>query len=350
MSIRQDQRVAEGATAIQSQRDTIVHQGLSSEDMRAIVESLADQMPKLVATAAAVMEVRLKSFEADIMKRFEEDAAVKKEAFADPDFQHVLLDAQRAYARTGDTETHGTLVDLIAKRSTEGTGTRRAFAMNEAITVVSRLTRSEISELALSFHARYTVNNGINNIPSFCSHINEFINDLINDVEIELQSYEYLVSQRCATISIREIGLAEIWRRVYPGLFMKGFTSDEVDGFAGEMSSDIRSLLVPSLFDPERFQPNAMTLEVFLGMLTNTALSKENLEQVWARAIANQPNDDEIIQKLTPTCPRIEELINKWHSSPMKSLDLTTIGKAIGHARLTQIPAFGKPDIGIWLK
>ena len=350
MSSRQDQRVAEGAIAIQSQRDTIVHQGISSEDVRTIVESLADQMPKLAATAAAVMEVRLKAFEESIMKRFDEDAATKRDAFSDPDFQHVVIEAQRAYARTGDMETHGTLVDLIAKRSSEGTGSRRAFAINEAITIISRLTRNEISELAFAFFSRSTQNNTVNNLTAFCAHLNTFIDELLDDLETDRQSYEYLVAQRCATISMGEIGLVEIWRKVYPALFMKGFSAEKVDKIVGETSPDVRSLLVPSVFNPACYQPRAMSLEILLSIQRPPSVSEENVQHIWAQAIADLADDAAIVQKLKPQCPRIEEVIDKWHSSPLKSLELTTIGQAIGHARLTQIPSFGNPDLSIWIK
>ncbi|WOK36495.1 hypothetical protein QYC26_16070 [Sphingomonas sp. C3-2] len=284
------------------------------------------------------------------MKRFDEDAASKREAFSDPDFQHVVIEAQRAYARTGDTETHGTLVDLIAKRSSEGTGSRRAFAINEAITIISRLTRNEISELAFVFFSRFTQNFRVNNLTSFCAHLNSYIDELLDDLETDQQSYEYLVAQRCATISIGEIGLLQIWKNVYPGLFMKGFSAEQVDKIVGETSPDIKSLLVPSVFNPACYQPRAMSLEVLLSIQRPPSVSEENVQHVWAQAIADLADDAAIVQKLKPLCPRIEEVIGKWHSTPLKSLDLTTLGQVIGHARLTQIPDFGTPDLSIWIK
>jgi hypothetical protein len=350
MNSRQDQRVSEGGAAILSGRDTIVNQGLSPDDMRAIVESLSDQMPKLAQTAAALMEVRLESFKKEILERFEQDADTKREAFADPDFQHVLLDAQRAYARTGDTGTHGTLIDLIATRSSESTGSRRAFAINESIAIVSQLTRSEISELAFCFFVRNTQNSGVNNLESFCNNINHFIDEFLDDIEMDDQSYEYLVAQRCATLSMGEIRFTEIWRRVYPGLFMKGFSQEEVDQAVGGYSPNLRSLLVRSVFNPQNYQPCAISLDVWLRLREDLSINETHRREFWEKAVATLADDTEILNRLRPLCPRVDEAIEKWNSSPMKSLELTTIGKTIGHARLSQVPAFGTPDLSIWIR
>ncbi|GHC95157.1 LPO_1073/Vpar_1526 family protein [Novosphingobium pokkalii] len=350
MSSRQDQRVAEGATAIQSQRDTIVNQGLSSNDFRSIVESLFDQMPKFIETALTAMDVRLNAFEDSLIKRFDHDATAKREAFSDPDFLHIVIEAQRAYARTGDPETHGTLVDLIAKRSSEDTRSRRAFAINEAITVVSRLTKNDMSELAFAFYARHTKNPAINDLSSFCANLNAYIYELLDDLETDRDSYEYLVSQRCTAISALEISLLDIWRQVYPGLFMKGFSAEEVDKIVEDSTPDVKFLLTPSEFDPSRRRPRAISLEELLSIYRTPSVSEEHVRRIWSQAIASLADDDAIVQKLKPECPRIEEVIYKWNSSSLKSLDLTTIGKVIGHARLTQIPTFENADLSIWIK
>lgn len=350
MNSGQDQSVGQGATAIQSQRDTIVHTGLSPDDLRIIVESLADQLPKLAATAAAVMEVRLRAFEEDILKRFQHDTSVNKEAFADPDFQHVVIDAQRAYSRTGDMDTHSTLVDLIAKRSSENTGSRRAFAINESIAVVSRLTRNEISEVAFAFLMRSTQSHTISNLQTLANYVKPFIEELIDDVEVDQPTYDYLVAQRCATISMGSITLIQIWKEVYPGLFMKGLESADITELESGGITDVRAVLVPSIFDPAKVQPNAIRLDVFLAIPRPVTLTEENMRSIWVRAESGMATDDEIVEKLKPLLPRITEAIEKWDGSAMKSLDLTSIGKAIGHARLSQIPAFGKPDLSIWVK
>lgn len=335
--------------AIQSQGDTIIKQGIGAEEIGVIVQTLSDQIPKLAQAAAAIVEVRLKSFKEEIIERFERDSSVKSEAFSDPDFQQVLLEAQRAYARTGNTDSHTTLVDLIANRSSENTGSRRAFAINESISIVSRLTQGEIAELAFSFFVRFTQNHIVNSLPSFCEHINIYIDEFLDDIELEPQSYHYLAAQRCVTISVGSIGLLEIWKRIYPGLFFKGFDESHTATLEEEFPGT-GSLLINSLFDQKNMQPRAMNLEAFLTLPRPASILEEHVRIIWGRAVDTTASDDEIIEKLTPLSPRLGEANKKWANTLIKSLELTTIGQTIGHARLTKIPAFGKPDLSIWVK
>lgn len=346
---KQGQTVGDGATAIQSHGDTVINNGIGADEIRAIVESLSDQLPKLAAAAAAIMEVRISAFEEAVMKRFEQEA-VNRDAFADPDFQHVVIDAQRAYARTGDTETHSTLIDLIAKRSVENTGSRKAFVINESISIVSQLTRSEISELAFSFLMRHTQNGRSRSLANFAIYLNRYINEFIDDLELGNSSYEYLVAQRCASISMGSLSLLEAWKILYCGLFFKGFTDAEIVDFEARGMLGVREVLVRSPLDHTKFHPNAINEDEFVTPPHQGGLSTPQLREIWADAQKTLASDAEIIELLSPSVPRLNELLDKWNDSLLKSLDLTSIGKAIGHARLSQIPEFGAPDLSGWIR
>src|ERR1700709_2560740 len=102
----QDQVAGKGAIAIQSARDTIINAGISANDMRAIMETLAAQIPTFTAMARDIVNERLQDFEEKVLQKFSTASqSVNPEAFKDPDFQYLLNRAQNAYARSGEEVT-----------------------------------------------------------------------------------------------------------------------------------------------------------------------------------------------------------------------------------------------------
>lgn len=348
MSDRQDQRVAEGGTAIQSLGDTTIYNGFGPDEIKAIVEGLADQLPRMAAVASAIVEERLKSFKEEVIGRFDKDASVKREAFEDPDFIEVIADAQRGYARSGKADAHKTLIDLIAERSKQTSGQRIAHVLNEAVSVTPRLTSSELSELALVFAIKSIRIGSINNLDSFATYHEALFNDLLVDVETTKGSYNYLVAQRCASISMGEISIIECWRRTYPGFFMVGLNRSLYHELVGDYV-DNGKLFTTSLLTREGLQINAIDKNVFDNLAAESGINSEVTEKVWNQAINNLGTDDQIINRLSALCPSLPVANAKWNGSPLKNLDLTALGLAIGHTRMSQIPTALSADISIWI-
>ncbi len=348
MSDRQDQKVAAGGTAIQSLGDTTIYNGLGPEEIKAIVEGLADQLPRMAAVASAIVEERLKSFKEEVIGRFDKDASVKREAFEDPDFIEVIADAQRGYARTGKADAHKTLIDLIAERSKQTSGERIAHVLNEAVSVTPRLTSSELSELALVFAIKSIRLGTLNNLDAFAAYHQSLFNDLLVDVETGQGSYNYLVAQRCASISIGEISMIECWRKTYPGLFMVGLGRARYHELVGDLV-DNGKLFTTSLLTREGLQINAMDKNTFDGLAAENGIDPEVADKVWDQAINNLGTDDQIISRLSALCPSLPVANGKWNESPLKNLDLTALGLAIGHTRMSQIPTAVSVDISIWI-
>jgi hypothetical protein len=349
MTDKQDQRVAAGGTAIQSARDTVIHQGIGSDEIRAIVESLADQLPRMAAVASAIVEERLKAFKEEVVHRFERDETSRKDAFTDPDFIELVVDAQRSYARVGESDAKDVLVDLIAERSKHDSGNRLSYTINESVSVAAKLTRNELSELALSFLIRRTVRHAAGSIELLAQYYSKMFNHFLSDIEKDDHSYNYLVSQRCVTISMGEIALLACWREAYTGLFLKGRQSSDYAGVVDSHHLNNPSLFVPALFDNNGIQPRALNKSVFEEICKEYGLPSSTVDAIWSIAIGSVADDDEFVARFRPYCPRIDEAIALWQSTPMKSLDLTAVGLTIGHARATQTGDFGPSNLSIWV-
>ncbi|MBD8546959.1 LPO_1073/Vpar_1526 family protein [Sphingomonas sp. CFBP 8760] len=348
MSDRQDQKVAAGGTAIQSLGDTTIYNGVGSDEIKAIVEGLADQLPRMAAVASAIVEERLKSFKEEVIGRFDKDGSVKGAAFEDPDFIEVVAEAQRGYARTGKADAHKTLIDLIAERSKQTSGERIAHVLNEAVSVTPRLTSSELSELALVFAIKSIRLGAINSLESFAAYHQLLFDDLLGDVETGQGTYNYLVAQRCASISMGEISLIECWRRTYPGLFMVGLDRSRYHELVGD-AVDNANLFTTSLLTREGLQVNAVDKNTFDALAAANRIESERAGKIWDQAINNLGSDNQIISRLSALCPSLADAHTKWNGSPLKNLDLTALGLAIGHTRMSQIPAAVSADISIWI-
>jgi hypothetical protein len=344
---RQSQDVGESGQAIQSGRDTNVHNGLSAEQLKAIISTIAEQLPAYAALAREIVDARLVDFENRIVERFEADPAAKAEAFGDPDFQYLVRNAQHAYARSGEEDVGAMLADLIAERSKSSGRDRLALSLNQAVEVSANLTVNEFSALAFAYLMRRTRQNGVSNIHAMASALNARINPFIDNLTTEESSYSYLVAQRCATISMGEISLRDILVGEYPAFFMRGAPLSDFGPLPADILAD-RNLFIPALLNPSLFQPRAADKPTWDEMTNRAGLVAALSDQAWSVGQGSLMQESEIISAYAPIVPRIADAFEIWGGTPVKSLELTTVGIAIGHA-YAKSSGFDA-DLRIWIK
>ena len=149
MTDSQKQSAGEGSTAIQAARDVTINNGVSIAQMSEIITALSAHVERLSATAKELIEDRLSQFRTEIVTRFANDTSTKIEAFSDPDFQASILDAQRAFARSGDSNLQSVLTDLIAQRSKQPARNRITLTLNDAITKAGSIPKADLNALSL---------------------------------------------------------------------------------------------------------------------------------------------------------------------------------------------------------
>lgn len=235
----QKQHAKDGSVAIQSGRDTVVHQGLTPADVRQILDGLAAQFPAQLASARQIVDARLVDFEKRIMEKFTESGVGNSQAFADPDFQYVVRTSQHAYARTGDEQVRDALIDLIARRSTALDRTRLQLTLNEAVDKAAVLTRNEFAELSLCYLLKYTINHGISSLGKFAAYFHQHIAPLLDDISLESASYQYIDAQSCGNLGLGSIDAISIFRTNYGGIFSRGFERSQLDGHLPEGKKDV---------------------------------------------------------------------------------------------------------------
>ena len=177
----QDQQVESGAQAVQAGRD-IIYRGMSSEQMMQIMTAMADQLVIYRSVASEIAQRRCDELRNELIEKFATGRNANPEAFKDPDFQYMVTEAHKAYARSGDGAVRDTLVDVIARRSLETERNRMAITLDEAAIRVPLFGRNEFAALSLAYLVRHTRNVSVNNFNSFCEYINTNFMPFVSDI------------------------------------------------------------------------------------------------------------------------------------------------------------------------
>jgi hypothetical protein len=349
----QDQRISEGAVAVQSGRDTVIQHGLTPAQMTEILSALAAQFPAQIAVAHQIVTTRLAEFEKSFLEKFNSSTNANSEAFADPDFQYVVRASQHAYARSGDGNVRDTLIDLIARRSKEQGRTRLTLTLNEAVEKAALLTKNEFAELSLCYLLRYTMNHRIGNMEQFTNYFQLSIAPLLQDISKEDASYQYLEAQSCGNAGAFGSDLIQILRERYGGIFSGGFERHMLAGNLPDGKKDLldqAGYVIPCLNDSTKLQIKAINKDDFLKLTKTTIqLNEAELTNVWNMFEATIWNGEDFLSNVEKCVPEIRTLAELWNKSPLNKFTLTTVGIAIGHSNLVRTSKLDA-DLSIWIK
>lgn len=332
MSDRQDQKVGAGATAIQSARDTNINEGISPGQMQQIIETVAAQVPVYAAIAREIVDGRLKDFEDRVLSRFDKDTSAKSEAFKDPDFQYLLGQAQHAFARSGEDKAGDLLVDLIAERSKCTDRDRLALTLNQSVETAATLTVNEYAELAFCYIFSQTRALDATDLPAFYRVLNDRINPYVDDIAKTKSSYSYLEAQRCANVGMMMTNFRDLLVNSYTAFFMPGIEPEDVKAAFPAIDVKNSSLFITALRDTEKIQPKALVKEVWDHIADENMIGEVDRDGVWRLFLDSTMAQEVIISSLEPHVPRIKDAFSAWDSTSVNSLQLTTVGLAIGHA------------------
>lgn len=345
----QNQKVASSGIAIQSGGDTNISNGVSTEQIQEIIQTLSDQLPKYAAIAAGIVDQRLKEFEKRIIEKFEVDDQLNREAFCDPDFQFLLLESQKNYARSGDRDSLGLLEELLAERSKCAGASRQALTINRAVTIVPQLTCEEISILSISFAVKQVKLVNPYSLEIVGNFLKKAIDPFVDNFSDNYNAYKYIESVGCGVISMGEISLPNAIISTYDRLLRRGRdmadvardAQDHFEQLIGCGIFELRSGFVhTNIDDPEQFkiavENSGISLdEAQINSYLSSITSCQNLDQ------------DEVIDRISEEYANFREISDKWSFSEIKKLNLTSVGSAIGYMSLRRYVTL--PDIGIWV-
>ncbi len=324
---------------------------MSPAEMLEIFDAVGGMITRYVAQADEKWQARFDQFNADLVTKFGDvEAGANPEALADPDFQFVIREAQNAYGRRGDEELREELVKLLSDRSKETGGSRKALILNDAISIVGKLTPTEISALVILFMFRQ-VGMRQSTYQNVTNAFSELITPFLADFPQDDFSYEYLESVRCVTINqISRVNLWDVFTGQFSHLYTDGFTRAELDEVIGGLSNkpNLNHLVEPipnNFLGRMRFNLIRSDLEKALTGLGGGDLNSAVLGLFDQKAFDRTRIQDEFFAAI-PGFQRVSEL---WETTLARQSNITALGKVVAHSALTSRTPF-KAALDIWIK
>lgn len=170
INIEQDGKF--GATNIGIQN---IHNGMSPEAAAQItIKLFMDNFPKLEEIARQTAQKRAEELCGEIMSRLARSEKPDFAAFADPDVQYVLYEAQKEYARMGTRGMLDILASVVTERinhNDESDGVKAIF--DEAVRAIKFLKKDHLNYLSLTFICKSITFEEIKTLDDLQKHCNK---------------------------------------------------------------------------------------------------------------------------------------------------------------------------------
>ena len=345
----QSQEVGSGAVAVQSAGNvSIVQAGISYSEARQIALDVAKgTFYELTGLANEVASIRVEEITNQVIEKLTKEFPSGLQKAIDPDFQYALYIVQKEYARNGDKDLGGLLVDLLVDRSKQDQRDILQIVLNESLATAPKLTDSNLAALAVIFLMRYTRSPSIGNHQMLGDHLDKHLAPFISKLSRNNPGYQHLEFSGCGSISMGEHRLENIFGDAYQGQFMKGFDQIEVSNRSVGVGVDLR-FFIRCLNDSMKIQVKANKKEDLLEILDQEKVSPGDQDKILELFNLGKMSDLEIKEKLISIRPYMTDVFEVWDHSPMKNFTLTSVGMAIGHANIKRL--IGEfANLSIWI-
>ncbi|MCA0947368.1 hypothetical protein LCM08_20790 [Salipiger pacificus] len=351
MSGNQKQNATDSSIAVQGGRDVTINQGITTEQMGEILGALSSHVDTLGGHAKAEIERRLGVLERSVLERFASDDTANKEAFSDPDFQAATLDAQKAFARSGDEDLKTVLVDLIAQRSKVSDRTRLSLTLNDAIQKVGVIPVADLNAMSVMFVFKNAHLAAAVSLHQVLLHLSTVAQCAMNFSSSQ-SALQYLLAHGCVTAgaSVATYPDAfELISKVYPEAISKGVPRDTMQSSMPAYDDLVSSGYV----GVSEYDPDFDILHIGARDL-NRVLSQfgifEDHSNFYSRLVKeNLPSREEFIDVAEKNLPDIRNILDAYDAPMLRNSQLTSIGIALAHANIDS-DLIKRADLSIWVK
>jgi len=337
---RRNQTGGSGSTNIQVEHMNV--HGLSATEARQIALDVFNaNFYKLSEEAAQLAARRAEEMIDKFLSELESQSPESVNNMNDPDLQYVLFNAQMEYARSGDEELGDRLVQLLIERTKEKERTLKQIVLNEAMTVLPKLTESQMNILTFAFLNKRLIFQGVLSHPQLITSLTKYVTPfLISPIpsENDFLHLEYLGCVELERLATNELGAT--YRTGYSGLFSKGFNMETLRGYIPEYGPDIdltekiKTLLIRCLNNSELFQLNAVRQDALEIKAKDLQLSETVIGQLTSLHNNHLMTEQEVEAHLEKDYPDYAVMRDLWKNTYLNGLSLTTVGIALAHANL----------------
>jgi hypothetical protein len=349
MTLKQEQSV-DGGKAYQAGGDLTVNQGMSADQVTEIMIAMATQLSAFSIDANRKVDERLVEFRNALLEEISKPTnGANTEAFADPDYQYAVNEAQKSFVRDGSEKLLSELVGLLIQRSKFDPTERVAKIINQALETVGNLSSSEHATLAIAFLFA-NVKVGGSGHPQFFERFSRYMSPFIKDLTSNVSCYEYLESQRCISINlVMTRDLAATMGTMYGSRLGQGFDwSQLTSAFGAENMNLMGSFIGTTGYADKPFFFDAESAEILSKDLAVKSISPEASAKILELFQSTLASPDAVSTRFDEELAGFSRVVELWKETPLKSMNLTAVGKVIAHSALTARGDFDAP-LSIWV-
>lgn len=220
-SITQSQTVNEALISNQAGRDINNNQIVlySIEEIsKKLLCSAFGEMPTI--TKEYIQDNQKSYFDSlsDRLKAIHEQSKEIKNVIDSPDFQYISKQATISASRQSSKELHNNLASLLIQRINHDQTDLKRIVLDEAITIVDKLTRDQLQILTANFILTRARLDGLSTIDQFKKFLDDNILPFLSFKNTRAE-FEHLVYTGCANISIMVTDISNLFKQSYPNIF-----------------------------------------------------------------------------------------------------------------------------------
>ena len=347
--IGQHQEAGDNAAVVQAGRDASITIGIDAVQAIDIAERVVRrELEHYQDRARDLALLRVEEIRGEFVERISALDRSKLDAFADPDVQEILTEAQKGYVRSGRQDVKRALVDLVAARCSVESGSLEANIIADAVQVVRKLSKQGIAALTVAWLTTRTKNDNIVDLEMFESWAQCHLGPFIDSMPLINAEIDYLVSSGCATLGPIQIDLGESLQRTYPGLFQRGVGREQIshDLDAVDQARPQKIFLpLPSVEGP-RWQ--AAVLNEAAARQQLAAESEEMVEEYVRLLNEGALTPDECTAAARAASHEWNRLLEVRDKTQLNQVRVTAVGTAIAHCNWTSTVGEEVP-LAMWL-
>lgn len=192
----------DNSTNIQGKEVTVNNYGVSYSDAKDIAMSVfKSNFYDLGEKVEKIIQERAEKIIDDYLERLSSKNPEYINNTQDPDIRYVIYEAQKNYARRNDRFIEKLLVNTLVERTIYKGDSIKELVLNEALSIIPKLTSKQIDILSLIFFVRYVGGN----------HPSYFVIDIIDRIRKNINIdehdnfYQHLEYTSCIARSIDKV-------------------------------------------------------------------------------------------------------------------------------------------------
>lgn len=307
---------------------------------------MKSELEPLTQVALNTAVSRIEEYGDKLLSKIQERNPAALQSFTDPAIQFALKDAQKEYAKTADNDLAEVTIDLLIDRMDCKHRDRVSLVLDDALSKATKLTSGDLDLLSLIFLLKDSKRLDLANDKKLTEFL-VFVNQFSTHASTSNAAFQYIESLGCASLmQFSGISLSELFRKSYPGLFAKGFPSENIpDSFTEEIKAEV---IIPCLNNPDLFQINALDDSRIEHFIQAGKVPEDNKAQLLDLLNNRCLNDEELKGKILKLCPEFQQTFDYWDKTRVKQLRLTSTGIMLAHANIRR-KTNEKYDLSIWI-